>query len=150
MGRHNGERPTRQPSSGSHEAIAMGCTCQWLDREEIKGWVVKGCPVHAAPVKGWPPLLDTVCPACGFDNPMDEQRLATIAQDWTCRNCGSPLRPVLGADLPPEVRARALLEAKIQVLTDEVVATSAIEGITIDPKEARKAVLRQLARQAGL
>lgn len=126
----------------------MGCTCTWLDGEEIKGWVVTGCPLHARPLNGLPPLIDTVCPTCDFDNPMDEQRLATL--DWTCRNCGSPLRPVLGAGLAPEVRTRALLEAKIQILTDEVVATSAIEGITIGPKEARKAVLRQLARQAGL
>ena len=57
---------------------------------------------------------------------------------------------MLGADLAPEVRALALPEARIQILTDEVVATSAIEGITINPKEARKSVLRQLAREAGL
>lgn len=38
----------------------------------------------------------------------------------------------------------------IQTLTDEVVATSAIEVVTINLKEARKAVLRPLARQAGL
>lgn len=148
MGKHHGEWPTRRPSSGSSEAIAEGCTCTWLDGEEIKGWFITGCPVHARPLQGWPPLLDTVCPACDFDNPIDEQRLATL--NWTCRNCGSPLRPVLGSNLAPEVRAVALLEAKIQILTDEAVATSAIEGITIDPKEARKAVLRQLAHQVGL
>lgn len=52
--------------------------------------------------------------------------------------------------LSPEARAKALLEAKIEIRTQEVVATSAIEGITIDPKEARRAVLRQMGRQAGL
>jgi hypothetical protein len=35
-------------------------------------------------------------------------------------------------------------------MTQEVVATSAIEGITIDPKEARRAILRRMGRQAGL
>lgn len=52
--------------------------------------------------------------------------------------------------LDPETCERALLEAKIQILTQEVVAPSAIEGITIDPKDARRAVLRQMGRQAGL
>ena len=52
--------------------------------------------------------------------------------------------------LDPEARERALREARIQILTHVVVATSAIEGITIDPKEPRGAVFRQMGRQAGL
>ncbi len=56
----------------------------------------------------------------------------------------------MAKSLGPEARAKALLEAKIEIMTQEVVATSAIEGITIDPKEARRAVLRQMGRQAGL
>lgn len=58
-----------------------------------------------------PPLLDTICPTCGLDNPIDKQRPATL--DWTCSSCGSSLRPVLGADLDPRVRARALLEGHL-------------------------------------
>jgi len=53
-------------------------------------------------------------------------------------------------ELTPKEYARAIIEARIQVLVDEAVATSAIEGITIDPKEARMAVLRHLAKQEGL
>jgi hypothetical protein len=52
--------------------------------------------------------------------------------------------------LEPEARERALLEARIQILAQEAVASSALEGITIDPKEARKAVLRQMGRQPRL
>ncbi len=65
-------------------------------------------------------------------------------KDWLC-----PIHSWVLA-LDPEVKARALLEAKIEILTEEAVATSAIEGITIDPKVARRAVLRQMARRAGL
>ena len=53
-------------------------------------------------------------------------------------------------ELTPKEYARAIMEARIRILVDEAVATSAIEGITIDPKEARKAVLRHLAKQEGL
>ncbi len=60
-----------------------------------------------------------------------------------------PFGPLI-ANLSPRERARAILEARIQILVDEALATSAIEGITIDPKEARKAVLRRLAIQEGL
>ena len=56
----------------------------------------------------------------------------------------------LGEGMDPKDRARALLEARIQIMTNEIVATSAIEGITIDPRAARKAVLRQLAQEYGL
>lgn len=52
--------------------------------------------------------------------------------------------------LSPEERARISLEVWVETLTQEAVATSAIEGIIIDPKEARKAVLRYLGRKAGL
>jgi len=39
--------------------------------------------------------------------------------------------------------------ARIQILVDEAVATSAIEGITLDPKDAMKAILRRMAVQEG-
>lgn len=52
--------------------------------------------------------------------------------------------------LPSSDLAQALLEARIQILIDEAVATSAIEGITLDRCEVRKAVLRRLAQQEGL
>jgi hypothetical protein len=52
--------------------------------------------------------------------------------------------------LPPRDRARALLEARIQILMNEAVATSAIAGVTLDPKEVRKAVLQRLAAEEGL
>jgi hypothetical protein len=63
---------------------------------------------------------------------------------------GLPSIEDLLKNLDPKERERALLDARIQILAEEIVATSAIEGITIDLKEARKAVLRQMARQAGL
>lgn len=52
--------------------------------------------------------------------------------------------------LDTETREPVLVEARIQILTEEAVATSAVEGITIDPKEPRGAVLRHMGRQAGL
>jgi hypothetical protein len=52
--------------------------------------------------------------------------------------------------LDPETRERVLLEVPVQILTEEAVASPAIEGITIDSKEARRAVLRHMGRQAGL
>jgi hypothetical protein len=48
-------------------------------------------------------------------------------------------------ELTPEEYARAMMEAQIQILVNEAIATSAIEGIKLDPKEVRKAVLRHLA-----
>lgn len=56
----------------------------------------------------------------------------------------------MAKSLSPEDRARAFLEFRIETLVEEAIATSAIEGITIDPKAARKAVLSRLAREAGL
>lgn len=47
-------------------------------------------------------------------------------------------------------RARALLEARIQILVDEALATSAIEGVALDPREVRRAVIRRMAIQEGL
>ena len=60
-----------------------------------------------------------------------------------------PFGPLI-ANLSPRERARAILEARIQILVNEAIATSAIEGITLDRMEARKAVLRHLAIQEGL
>lgn len=54
------------------------------------------------------------------------------------------------AALSPRDRARVMIEARIQILVDEAMATSAIEGIAVDPKEVRRAVLRRLAAEAGL
>lgn len=54
------------------------------------------------------------------------------------------------AALSPRDRARAMLEARIQILVDEAMATSAIEGINLDPKEVRKSVIRRLAAEEGL
>lgn len=56
----------------------------------------------------------------------------------------------MAKSLSPEDRARAYIEYQIEMLTQEAVATSAIEGITIDPKAARKAILLRMGRQAGL
>lgn len=53
-------------------------------------------------------------------------------------------------DLTSQQQARALLEARIQVLVNEAIATSAIEGISLDPKEVRLAVIRRLAQKEGL
>ena len=53
-------------------------------------------------------------------------------------------------ELTPQQQARAILEARIQILVDEAIATSAIEGIRLDPKEVRLAVIRRLAQQEGL
>lgn len=53
-------------------------------------------------------------------------------------------------ELTPQQYARAILEARIQILVDEAIATSAIEGITLDPKEVRRAVIVALAKQEGL
>jgi len=53
-------------------------------------------------------------------------------------------------ELTPKEHARAILEARIQIMVDEAVATSAIEGIKLDPKEVRRAVIIQLAKQEGL
>ena len=52
--------------------------------------------------------------------------------------------------LPPEERGRLAWEVRIQLLVDEAIATSAIEGIKLDPKEVRRAVLTVLAKQEGL
>lgn len=56
----------------------------------------------------------------------------------------------MAKSLSPRDRARAYVEYQIEMLTQEAVATSAIEGITIDPKAARKAVLLRMGREAGL
>lgn len=53
---------------------------------------------------------------------------------------GSPM-----TNLSPKEQARAMVEARIQILVDEAMATSAIEGIHLDPKAVRQAVLRRLA-----
>ena len=53
-------------------------------------------------------------------------------------------------ELTPKQQARAILEARVQILVDEAIATSAIEGITLDPKEVRRVVIRRLAEQEGL
>ena len=53
-------------------------------------------------------------------------------------------------ELTPQQQARAILEARIQILVNEAIATSAIEGIRLDPKEVRLAVIRRLAQQEGL
>ena len=48
-------------------------------------------------------------------------------------------------ELTPAQQARAFLEARIQILVDEAVATSALDGIRLDPSAARRAVIRRLA-----
>lgn len=48
-------------------------------------------------------------------------------------------------ELSPKEQTRTLMEARIQILVDEAMATSAIEGIHLDPWEVRQAVLRRLA-----
>lgn len=53
-------------------------------------------------------------------------------------------------ELTPQQQARAILEARIQILVNEAIATSAIEGIRLDPREVRLAVIRRLAQQEGL
>jgi len=53
-------------------------------------------------------------------------------------------------ELTPKQQARAILEARVQILVDEAIATSAIEGITLDPKEVRRVVIQRLAEQEGL
>lgn len=53
-------------------------------------------------------------------------------------------------ELTPQEHARAILEARIRILVDEALATSAIEGIALDAKEVRKSVLRHLAHEMGL
>ena len=63
---------------------------------------------------------------------------------------GLPSLEALLNDLEPAVRQRVLMEAKIQILAEEVVATSAIEGVHIDPRAARRAVIRRLGIEAGL
>ena len=45
--------------------------------------------------------------------------------------------------------ARTLLEARIQILVDEAMATSALEGVVLDRREVRMAVLRRMAMQKG-
>ena len=52
--------------------------------------------------------------------------------------------------LSAEDIARVGWEVRIQILVDEAVATSAIEGITLDPKAVRRAVIVALAKQEGL
>jgi hypothetical protein len=53
-------------------------------------------------------------------------------------------------ELTPQQYARAILEARIQILVDEAIARSAIEGIKLDPKDVRRAVIVALAKQEGL
>ncbi len=50
----------------------------------------------------------------------------------------------------PDARARVAWEVRIQILVDEAIATSAIEGVKLDPKEVRRAVIVALAKQEGL
>jgi hypothetical protein len=54
------------------------------------------------------------------------------------------------AALSPRDHARVMLEARIQILVDEAMATSALESVTLDPKEVRRAVLRRLTAEEGL
>ena len=51
-------------------------------------------------------------------------------------------------DLTPAQQARALLEARIQILVDEAMATSALDGIRLDRTAVRRAVIRRLATSA--
>jgi hypothetical protein len=55
-----------------------------------------------------------------------------------------------GGALNHQAVQRALLEAQIRILTEEAVATSAIEGIPIDAKMARRSIIKALAVEAGL
>jgi len=57
---------------------------------------------------------------------------------------------VTNPELTPQQQARAILEARIQILVNEAIATSAIEGITFDPEEVRRVVIRRMAEQEGL
>jgi hypothetical protein len=52
--------------------------------------------------------------------------------------------------LSPEDLARAAWEVRVDLLAREAIATSAIEGISLDPKEVRRAILLRLAKQEGL
>lgn len=54
----------------------------------------------------------------------------------------------VGMDLTPAQQARAFLEARIQILVDEAVATSALEGIRLDRTAVRRAVIRRLGLHA--
>lgn len=63
---------------------------------------------------------------------------------------GLPTLEALLNGLDPVARQRVLLEAKIQILVEEAVATSAIEGVHIDPRAARRAVIRRLGIEAGM
>ena len=53
-------------------------------------------------------------------------------------------------ELTPQQQARALLEARIEILVREAIATSALEGLVLDPKDVRRAVLLRMAKDHGL
>lgn len=82
-------------------------------------------------------------------NPPVKRRLeAKKDEDKTQKR--EPTLESLIAALPPKEAAKALMEAQIQILVGEVLATSVIEGVHLDPKEVRRAVLIRLGREWGL
>jgi hypothetical protein len=54
----------------------------------------------------------------------------------------------LAISLSPAARAKAILQARIEILVQELVSTSAIEGIPVEPEAARRGVLRKMYRKA--
>lgn len=52
--------------------------------------------------------------------------------------------------LTPMDQARVLLQSRIEILTNEAIATSAIEGINLNRAEVRRAILRRLAIEEDL
>lgn len=110
--------------------------------------------IQAAETEAW-----MTCEECGVpgERPSVQGRLATLCA--LCHRKQSllgrpqeqePTLKSLIAALPPKEAAKALLEARIQILVGEAMATSAIEGVHLDPLEVRRAILIRLGREQGL
>lgn len=80
----------------------------------------------------------------------DEQGLRD-ASDGRLLDLGSLANTIQEDDAEKRrIYARALMEARIQILVNEAMATSALEGVVLDPKAVRKAVLIRLAKDLGV
>lgn len=120
------------------------------------GWIRKGAQIWLAFAEG-----EVVHSLSGHRPPVpDEIRVggtihredldALLDVDPDAGRVATPTIEQQLAALSPRDRARVMLEARIQILVDEAMATSAIEGVALDPKEVRKSVIRRLAADEGL
>ena len=142
-----------RPATAARDVPAYLALGGWGDGP---GWLRKGAQIWLTFVEGEvvhylsgprPPALGEIREG-GTIHRKDLDALLNVDSE-SGRVTTPPLEQQLAA-LSPRDRARVMIEARIQILVDEAMATSAIEGVALDPKEVRVAVLRRLAAEEGL